>query len=116
LRGGISGENYRGQYQQELDAPRHRRQRPRPSGILGGDAMDRLAARLSATTDAGRFAGLSTRTLGKYRYKGPTIVEIMPNPDGPLSVDPEGGVSRRPTGFFSASLREAAKRQHIAAQ
>jgi hypothetical protein len=36
------------------------------------------------TSAAGRFAGLSTRTLEKCRYKGRAIVEIMFNADDPL--------------------------------
>jgi hypothetical protein len=51
--------------------------------------MDRLALSFQSrrAPDAGRFVGSSTRTLEKYRYKGPVIVEIMLNPDGPLWID-----------------------------
>jgi hypothetical protein len=48
----------------------------------------------------GCFVRLSTRTLKKYRYKGPAIVEIMPNPDGPaLGRSPEGGYPGAPRRF-----------------
>jgi hypothetical protein len=84
--GGISGENHYGQYQQELEAPRHLHRCPLPNGIAGGEAMDCLALSFQPqrTPDASRFVGLSTRTLENYRYKGQAIVELMLNPDGPL--------------------------------
>jgi hypothetical protein len=46
----------------------------------------RLDFQPQRTPAAGRFVGLSTRTLKKYRYKEPAIVEITFNPDGPLWV------------------------------
>jgi hypothetical protein len=145
------GENHRRQYQQAL-----RHQRRRLSEFWAGTWRTawRLGFLPQRTPAPGRFVGLSTRTLEKYRYKGLAIVEVMLNPDGLLrgdrlreaSLTPESGLSpedgermkrvvvydvgvvnssgiamlraqmsRRPAEFFSASLVEAAKRQHIAA-
>jgi hypothetical protein len=65
LRGGISGQNHHGQYQQELDTRRHRCQRPLPGGIPRSDAMDRLAFGFQSqrTSTAGHFVRLSTSRL-----------------------------------------------------